>query len=193
MKQNIIISYDPGNEQTGWVVALEDNSKLIYKNKDLNTICFQKTKEFTEKYNVVKVGCEYPSSYGMMTNQSLLDTCTFCGILGWYFRERNIPFELIFRKSIKMFLCGSVRAKDAEVNSRVREYLGEDHTIKNPNLYYWNEEVENNGGARYCQGDIYASLAVLLYMIYPHDIPIKNEKEQEHNKIAKELQFIFGF
>ena len=38
MKQNVIISYDPGNEQTGWVVALENNSKLIYKNKDLNTI-----------------------------------------------------------------------------------------------------------------------------------------------------------
>lgn len=116
MKENIIIAYDPGNEQTGWVVALEDNSKLIYKNKDLNTICFQKTKEFAEKYNIVKVGCEYPSSYGMVTNQSLLDTCTFCGILGWFFKEKNIPFELIFRKSIKMFLCGSVRAKDSEVN-----------------------------------------------------------------------------
>ena len=29
-----------------------------------------------------------------------------------------------------MFLCGSVRAKDAEVNARVREYVGEDHTLK---------------------------------------------------------------
>lgn len=193
MKKNVIISYDPGNEQTGWVVALEDNSKLLYKNKDLNTVCFEKTKEFTKKYNVVKVGCEYPSSYGMAVNQTLLDTCTFCGFLGFYFNSLNIPFELIFRKSVKMFLCGSVRAKDAEVNIRVREYIGEDHTIKKPNPYYWNEELEQNGGNRYCGGDIYASLAVLLYMIYPHDILIQNEKEQERNKIAKELQLLLKF
>ena len=192
MKQNVIIAYDPGNEQTGWVVSLEDNSKLIYKNKDLNTICFEKTKEFVKKYNVVKVGCEYPSSYGMAVNQTLLDTCTFCGILGYFFKNNNIPFELIFRKSVKMFLCGSVRAKDAEVNTRVREYVGEDYTIKTPNLWYWNEEVEANGGNRYCNGDMYAAIAVLLYMIYPHDILIQDEKEQEHNKIAKELQLLLN-
>ena len=192
-KKNVIIAYDPGNEQTGWVVTLEDNSKLVYKNKDLNTICLEKTKEFSEKYNIIKVGCEYPSSYGLQTNQTLLDTCTFCGILGYYFREKNIPFELIFRKTIKMFLCNSVRAKDAEVNTRVREYVGEDNTIKNPNPYYWNEDVENNEGSKYANGDIYAAIAVLLYIIYPHDILIKNEKEQEHNKIAKELQILLNF
>ena len=52
MKQNVIIAYDPGNEQTGWVVALEDNSKLIYKNKDLNTICLKK--RISKKFKAIE-------------------------------------------------------------------------------------------------------------------------------------------
>ena len=35
---------------------------------------------------------------------------------------------------------------------------------------------------------MYAALGVLLYMVYPHDILIKNEKEQEKNKISQQLQ-----
>lgn len=192
---NIILAFDPGNEETGWVISLEDNSKLIYKNKEKNFDCYNKVKEFlkNKEYNIIKVGIEYPSSYGMVTNQTLLDTCTFCGILCQLFLSYNIKPELIFRKSIKMFLNGSVRAKDSEVNSRVREYVGEDYTLKKPNLWFWNEDVEKNGGARYCNNDMYAAIAVLLYLIYPHDIEIKNEKEQEKNKIAKELQTILSF
>ena len=191
MKREIYIAIDPGNEQTGWVVALKDNSKLIYKNKDNNTVLYKKISYFLKNENVIKVGIEYPSSYGMPVNQTLLDTCTIIGILIQICLSNNIKVELIFRKSVKMFLCNSVRAKDAEVNSRVREYVGEDYTQKNPNEYYWNQEVEENEGARYCQNDQYAAIAVLLYMIYPHDILIKNENEQERNKIAKELQYIY--
>ncbi|QIG64795.1 hypothetical protein SJC03_117 [Bacteroides phage SJC03] len=193
-KRNVILAYDPGNEQTGWIVVLEDNSKLIYKNKDNNSDCYLKTIEFlnNKEFNIVKVGIEYPSSYGMLTNQTLLDTCTFCGILCQLFLQYNIKPELIFRKSIKMFLNGSVRAKDSEVNNRVREYVGEDYTIKKPNSWYWNEEVEKYGGARYANNDMYAAIAVALYLIYPHDIKIQNEKEQERNKISKEIQIIIN-
>lgn len=190
-KRKIFIAIDPGNEESGWVVALKDNSKLIYKNKDKNSILYKKFKEFIENEQVLRVGIEYPSSYGMPVNQTLLDTCTFCGILLQICKENNVSVDLIFRKSTKMFLCNSVRARDSEVNSRVREYIGEDYTIKKPNYYYWNEEVEKNGGARYANNDMYAALAVLLYMIYPHDILIQNENEQERNKIAKELQGIY--
>lgn len=190
-KRKIFIAIDPGNEESGWVVALKDNSKLIYKNKDKNLILYKKFKEFIKNEQVLRVGIEYPSSYGMPVNQTLLDTCTFCGILLQICKENNVSVDLIFRKSTKMFLCNSVRARDSEVNSRVREYIGEDYTIKKPNYYYWNEEVEKNGGARYANNDMYAALAVLLYMIYPHDILIQNENEQERNKIAKELQGIY--
>lgn len=190
-KRKVFIAIDPGNEESGWVVALKDNSKLIYKNKDKNTILYKKFQEFIKNEQVLRVGIEYPSSYGMPVNQTLLDTCTICGILLQICKENNISVDLIFRKSVKMFLCNSVRAKDAEVNSRVREYIGEDYTLKKPNYYYWNEEVEKNSGARYANNDMYAALAVLLYMIYPHDILIKNEQEQERNKIAKELQLIY--
>lgn len=194
MRQDIIIAFDPGNEQTGWVVVLADNSKLLYKNKENNSECLTKLSIFLnkEKFNIVKVGIEYVSSYGMATNQTVLDTATFSGILACIFKINNIPCEFIFRKSIKMFLCGSVRAKDSEVNCRVREYVGEDNTQKKPNIWYWNESVEKYGGYKYANNDIYAAIAVALYLIYPHDIKIKNEKEQERNKISKELQNILN-
>ena len=83
-----------------------------------------------------------------------------------------------------MFLCGSVRANDSQVNARVVEYVGEDSTKKKANLFWLNEEVIENGGALYKNNDISAATAVLLYMTYCHDIPIQNEMEQERNKIS---------
>lgn len=189
MIEEVIISYDCGNEETGWVVYNVNTKKLLYKNKEKNEEMFKKTEYFISNLKIKKVGLEYPSSYGMPVNQTLLDTCTIIGILIEKFKKVGIETELIFRKTVKMHLCGSVRAKDGAVNSRVQEKFGFDHTIKKPNDFYWNENIEKYGGARYCQNDQYAALAVLCYMIEPHDIPIKNEKEQEKNKISKELQY----
>jgi hypothetical protein len=187
-KKNVIICFDPGNDLTGWCVYSVEDKVLFYKNKEDNLKVIEKFKEFFQKYNILQVGIEYPSSYGMSVGQSLYDTCTFVGILIQISKDNNINPELVFRKSVKMFLCNSVRAKDAEVNLRVREYFGEDNTIKSPNVFYWNEEVEKNGGNKWCNNDQYASIAVLCYLIYPHDILIKNEKEQERNKISQQLQ-----
>lgn len=189
-KQKIIIAFDPGNEQTGWVVALADNSKLLYKNKEDNREVYNKLLTYlsNSEFEIEKIGIEYPSSFGLPVNQTLLDTCTFIGILSQVFLSYSLKPEYIFRKSIKMFLTGSTRSNDSAVNSRVREYVGEDYTLKKPNYWYWNDEVEKRGGARYCNNDMYAAIAVLLYMIYPHDILIQNEKEQERNKISKSLQ-----
>lgn len=187
-KKDVIVCFDPGNNLTGWCVYSIENKVLFYKNKEDNLEVIEKFKEFFQKYNILQVGIEYPSSYGMSVGQSLYDTCTFVGILIQISKDNNINPELVFRKSVKMFLCNSVRAKDAEVNLRVREYFGEDNTIKSPNVFYWNEEVEKNGGNKWCNNDQYASIAVLCYLIYPHDILIKNEKEQERNKISQQLQ-----
>lgn len=187
-KKNVIICFDPGNDLTGWCVYSVEDKILFYKNKEDNLKVIEKFKEFFQKYNILQVGIEYPSSYGMSVGQSLYDTCTFVGILIQISKNNNVNPELVFRKSVKMFLCNSVRAKDAEVNLRVREYFGEDNTIKSPNPFYWNEEVEKNGGSKWCNNDQYASIAVLCYLIYPHDILIKNEKEQERNKISQQLQ-----
>ena len=62
---------------------------------------FKKLKKFSLENNVVKVGIEYPSSYGMPAGQTLFDTCTFCGILCQLFLNIDIKPELIFRKVSK--------------------------------------------------------------------------------------------
>ena len=188
--KEVIICFDPGNELTGWCVYGVQEKILLYKHKENNLDVLKKFELFSKKYKILKVGIEYPSSYGLAAvGQTLFDTCTFFGILIQLSLNYGIKPELVFRKSIKMFLCNSVRAKDSEVNLRVREYVGEDNTIKNPNLFYWNEEVKENEGYPYSNNDIYASIALLLYLIYPHDISVKNEKEQEKNKISKELRY----
>ena len=193
MKKEVIICFDPGNELTGWCVYDIKEKILLYKHKERNTDVLVKFKNFSEKYKIKEIGIEYPSSYGMASvGQTLFDTCCMCGILCQLSLNFGVKPELVFRKSVKMFLCNSVRAKDSEVNFRVREYFGEDNTIKNPNEFSWNKEIEENEGYKYCSNDIYASLAVLCYLIYPHDILIKNEKEQEKNKISKELQYYLG-
>ena len=119
MKKEVIICFDLGNEQSGWVVYSKQDKYLIYKNKEKNNDIIEKFQKYLVDYSVIKIAIEYPSSYGMPVNQTLLDMTFFCGVIAQIAKSNNIEVELVFRKSVKMFLTDSVRSNDSQINSRV--------------------------------------------------------------------------
>lgn len=179
----IVLAIDPGNIESAFV--LWSGGKCLDKGKIPNEKLLKKNWHIIGS---IEIAIEMVSSYGMAVGQEVFDTCVWIGIFKSHFEQLyNCKVKLIFRKTIKMHHCHSVRAKDGEVNVVLRQKYGEDNTVKVANEVYWNEIVEFNNGAKYMNGDIWSAFALATYMTEPKDYPIKNLQEREENKLTRNL------
>jgi hypothetical protein len=66
---------------------------------------------------------EMIASYGMAVGASVFDTCIWIGrfVQAWDPR----PHALVYRRDVKLHLCGSARAKDANVRQALLDLYGD--------------------------------------------------------------------
>lgn len=182
-----ILAIDTGSHESAFVLYNTETRCLADKNKLPNIECWKKFKSYFEQGKVQKVLIEQTSSNGSPVGMEVFMNCEFTGFFACLAKIYGISVELMFRKTVKMHLCGAIRKiTDASVNLMLREKYGEDNTIKRPNKFYWNEEVEENKGVKWMTGDIWAALAVLT--VYVED---PNVVQTELIKIDKEyIEFL---
>ena len=106
-----LIALDPGPTETGYVMirdttiiksGVEDN-RLIY---DLMN---------GADYLDATCAIEMISSYGMAVGAEVFETCVWVG----RFIEQFQVSTLVYRKDVKLYLCGTARAKDANVRQAI--------------------------------------------------------------------------
>jgi hypothetical protein len=90
---------------------------------------------------------EMIASYGMPVGREVFETCLW---IGRFIEAWNSSYSLLYRRNVKLHLCNSARAKDANVAQALRDRFGEKGTRKNPGVLY---------GIR---GDEWAALAVAV-------------------------------
>jgi hypothetical protein len=73
------------------------------------------------------------ASYGMAVGASTFETCVW---IGRFIEVARVDVELIFRKDIKLFLCGTMRAKDANIRQALIDKIGPQGTKKTPGPTY---------------------------------------------------------
>ena len=127
-----ILAIDPGNTESAYV--LMDNYKPIEFGKILNAemlkICY------TTDYKVAAI--EKIASYGMAVGKEVFDTCIWIG----RFHEKALQdtdsrrAEYVFRKDVKMNLCGQTRAKDSNIRQALIDRFGVVGTKKEPGWFY---------------------------------------------------------
>ena len=85
-------------------------------------------------------------AYGMPVGREVFDTCVWIGryIQAW---PRPDEVRLIYRKNVKLELCGSARAKDANVRQALLDRVGPRGTKKKPGATYW-DFWRHVGGSR---------------------------------------------
>ena len=106
----MILAIDPGNIESGWCL-IGDDYKIIDKGKDKN--------ESIERLAIVagqpdEIVIEMVASYGMAVGQTVFETCVWIGRfieIGQQYGE----VSMIYRKDIKMNICGQTRAKDSNI------------------------------------------------------------------------------
>ena len=137
-----VLALDPGTTETAFV--LWDGKRVIqaahWTNAEIRQVLIGR------EYDLVAI--EMIASYGMAVGREVFEPCVWIGRFMEVARE---PVQLIYRKDVKLHLCNSPRAKDANIRQALIDRLGPQGTKKNPGPTY---------GMR---SHLWAALAVAVY------------------------------
>ena len=112
-----ILALDPGTEKTAFLVW--DGSVVhcgIENNEDLR--CMLVANHFG---SADLMAYEMIASYGMSVGREVFETCVWIGRFIECTPLKPVP---VFRKDVKLHLCGTPRAKDANVRQAILDLFG---------------------------------------------------------------------
>lgn len=131
----LVLGIDPGPKATGWV--LYDGERVLAGEPDADN---QRLLDFSPYWHAgveqlnradvgeavlaCHVGIEWITSYGMAVGADVFETCWWAGRLAQHIGGLSTPVERITRRDIKLHLCGSARAKDANVRQALIDRFG---------------------------------------------------------------------
>jgi hypothetical protein len=129
-----IMAIDPGPEVSG-VVWLSTERRIIAAEIQDNKEIVRTLRGGHTVHPFPHVAIEMIASYGMPVGAEVFNTCTWIG----RFEEAYVHSDLTaryFRKDIKLHLCGTTKAKDANVRQALIDLLGPPGVKKNPGPTY---------------------------------------------------------
>ena len=147
-----LLAIDPGNEFSAYVIAETDTLRPIEFGKIPNDELLEKIKG----YNDHILAIEMVASYGMAVGKEVFET------VFWIGRFWEACYKLsktkIYRKDVKINLCGSMKAKDANIRQALIDRFGVVGTKKHQGFFYG------------FKSDIWSAYAVLVTY---HDLHLK--------------------
>lgn len=110
-----ILAVDPGTTQSA-LVLFEDGmpvgARLIPNAEALEEI---------RGTGYDRLVVEMIASYGMAVGAEVFQTCVW---IGRFVQACERPFEFVYRKDVKIHLCGSMKAKDANIRQALIDRFG---------------------------------------------------------------------
>lgn len=107
-----ILAIDPGTTQSGWCIYNGDSviDSGVMPNGEM--LAFVERAHF--RVNRCRLAIEMIASYGMAVGREVFETCVWIGRFqqAWY---DPAGVELVYRKDVKLHLCGTTKAKDPNV------------------------------------------------------------------------------
>ena len=130
--RNILYALDPGTHETAIVKMVDGKIARAEILQNAQLLAMLRNGNFRNTITAI----ESIASYGMAVGKETFETCEWCG----RFREaveRNLgEVRKVYRKDVKIHLCGTVRAKDGNISQALRDKYGDRGTKKNPGPTY---------------------------------------------------------
>lgn len=106
-----ILAIDPGPVKSGYV--LFNGQKVIGSGIAINEEIFDLMHELDLMDDCA---IEMIASYGMAVGKEVFETCIWIGrFIQFHHQEYGLSPKLVYRKDVKMHLCGTMKAKDSNV------------------------------------------------------------------------------
>ena len=175
-----ILTIDTGTELTAYTLYNKETKQLADRNWLPNMEVISKLKNYFDDCDICLI--EMSAVYGAGASMSILANTLIIGLYAQLAKSYDVPVALMFRKTVKLELCGSIRGiNDSAVNVTIRDnYFGEPgcKTKKNLNPFYFNEETEKNGARSELENNQWAALGILAaYLQNPKCIGHKSQVE----------------
>jgi hypothetical protein len=108
-----ILALDPGTVQTGYCVV--SNDMRVIDHGILNN---QYILPLVRDSQADNLAIEMIASYGMPVGKEVFETCVWIGRFIQSWREPDQAM-IVYRKDVKMHLCGSTKAKDGNIRQAI--------------------------------------------------------------------------
>jgi hypothetical protein len=114
-----ILAIDPGPEESAWMTYSDGpNSFGICKNRELCDLLADDYSTWVDHLAIEGIAC-----YGMPVGKETFDTCIWIGRFMEAFGRDDIC-SLIYRPDVKLHLCKSARANDANIRQALIDKFG---------------------------------------------------------------------
>lgn len=124
-----ILAIDPGTTESGWVYLW--NGKVvgsgIMPNAEVLSMIRQSAADI--------IAIEMIASYGMAVGREVFETCVWIGRMVESWRSPESA-RLVYRRDVKLHLCGSAKAKDPNIRQALLDLIGPPGTKKAPGPTY---------------------------------------------------------
>ncbi len=130
----MIAAIDPGTEQSA-LLFLNDGKPegaRIYDNADL----LKSARQGASWAHCDCVAIEMIACYGMPVGKETFETVLFIGQLKEALEARGVRVRLVYRREVKIWLCGSMKAKDGNIRQALIDKHGAPGTKANPGKLY---------------------------------------------------------
>lgn len=122
-----ILAIDPGTAESAWTLYDSATSRRINNE-------FEPNDHLLRRFNLAgypfgdhpdHLAVEMVASYGMPVGREVFETCVWIGrfVEAWA-RDRGDRFSLVYRRDVKLHLCGTARAKDPHVRQALLDRFG---------------------------------------------------------------------
>lgn len=135
-----IYAIDPGNEQSAFCIIDADTLRPLLFDKRPNKEVLRDIKDTSpvEDYRAV---IEMVESYGMAVGKEVYETVFWIGRF-YEALTRKCPVDRIYRKEVKLHICGTTRAKDTNIRQALidrfakHDFKNGKGTVKNKDWFY---------------------------------------------------------
>lgn len=127
----LVFSIDPGPEVSGY--CFYESGAIFTAGTDQNRNVLDQVKAMVRAEFTLAI--EMVASYGMPVGKEVFETVRWIGRFqqAWHSPD---DVMLIYRKDVKMHLCGSPRAKDGNIRQALIDLIGPQGTKKTPGPTY---------------------------------------------------------
>lgn len=117
----MFVAIDPGTAQSAWVMFVENEPAPISYMIEENESVLERLGTWRLKGAAI----EMVASYGMAVGKDVFETVRWIGRFEQRIRDHNkIEPAMVYRKDVKLHLCGVTRAKDLNIRQALIDMYG---------------------------------------------------------------------
>lgn len=135
----LILAIDPGTTQSAFCLMRTEDQSCVQFGIHANAVL---PGTVLGEYPVGRVVIEMVASYGMPVGREVFETCVWIGRFAQIAEDWDVPVDFVYRRDVKLHLCGSAQANDANIrHALIDRYAAHDlksgkGTKKNPDWFY---------------------------------------------------------